>query len=207
MIIFGVYFYLFFKLLLLFFNFTILYWFFLAFRMFTFRLTLWVSTGVDTAWMHCDATHLTQWRPGFSYMNLLPLWHHQRILKSVFTREIGLLFSWSVLVWLWYQGDGASQVALMVKNQCRRHERQGFYSWVGKIPWRRKWHATPEFLPGEFHEQRSLVGYSPLGHKQSDMTEWLKQHQGNAGHVKWVWVWYSFTNCGRVWEGLVLIVF
>ena len=31
--------------------------------------------------------------------------------------------------------------------------------------------ATPIFLPGEFHGQRSLVGYSPWGHKESDMTE------------------------------------
>ena len=47
--------------------------------------------------------------------------------------------------------------------QCRRHR---FDSWVGKIPWRRKWLPTPVFLPGEFHGQRSLVGYSPWGHKR-----------------------------------------
>ena len=29
------------------------------------------------------------------------------------------------------------------------------------------------FLPGEFHGQRSLAGYSPCGHKESDMTEQL----------------------------------
>ena len=28
-------------------------------------------------------------------------------------------------------------------------------------------------MPGEFHGQRSLVGYSPWGHKELDMTEWL----------------------------------
>ena len=38
-------------------------------------------------------------------------------------------------------------------------------SWVGKIPWRRAWQPTPVFLPGESHEQRSLVGYSLQGHK------------------------------------------
>ena len=31
--------------------------------------------------------------------------------------------------------------------------------------------AIPVFLPGEFHAQRSLVGYSPWGHKELDMTE------------------------------------
>ena len=32
---------------------------------------------------------------------------------------------------------------------------------------------TPEFLPGESHGQRSLVGYSPWGLKELDMTEQL----------------------------------
>ena len=32
---------------------------------------------------------------------------------------------------------------------------------------------SPVFLPGESHVQRSLVGYSPCGHKESDMTEQL----------------------------------
>ena len=40
-----------------------------------------------------------------------------------------------------------------------------------KIPWRRKWQPTPVFLPGESHGQRSLVGNSPQGRKQLDMTE------------------------------------
>ena len=43
--------------------------------------------------------------------------------------------------------------------------------WVRKIPWRRKWQSTPVSLPGEFHGQRSLVGYSPWGHKELDMSE------------------------------------
>ena len=42
-----------------------------------------------------------------------------------------------------------------------------------KIPWRRQWLPTPVFSPGEFHGHRSLVGYSPWGCKESDMTEWL----------------------------------
>ena len=46
----------------------------------------------------------------------------------------------------------------------------------GKIPWRRKWQPTPVFLPGESHGGRSLVGYSPWGHKESDRTEQLHFH-------------------------------
>ena len=26
-------------------------------------------------------------------------------------------------------------------------------SWVGKIPWSRKWQPTPVFLPGKFHDR------------------------------------------------------
>ena len=36
-----------------------------------------------------------------------------------------------------------------------------------------EWQHTPVFLPGEFHGQESLSGYSPWGHKESDMTEML----------------------------------
>ena len=42
--------------------------------------------------------------------------------------------------------------------------------------WRRKWQPTPVFLPGESHEQRSLVDYSPRGRKESDTTERLHFH-------------------------------
>ena len=39
--------------------------------------------------------------------------------------------------------------------------------------WRRKWQPTPVFLPGKSHGLRSLVGYSPWGRKELDMTERL----------------------------------
>ena len=70
--------------------------------------------------------------------------------------------------------SGASQMALVVKtspSQFRRHKRCKFNPWIGKIPWRRAWQPTPVFLPGESHGQRSLVGYSPRGCKESDTTE------------------------------------
>ena len=53
-------------------------------------------------------------------------------------------------------------------KSCRRHE---FYSWVGRISWRRKWQPTPVFLAGESHGQKNLVGYSPWGRTESDTTE------------------------------------
>ena len=39
----------------------------------------------------------------------------------------------------------------------------GFYSYVGKIPWRRKWQPIPTFLPGKSSGQRDMVGYCPWG--------------------------------------------
>ena len=42
-----------------------------------------------------------------------------------------------------------------------------------EVPWRRKWKSTPGLLPGKSHGQRSLVGYSPWGRKESDTTERL----------------------------------
>ena len=48
--------------------------------------------------------------------------------------------------------------------------------WVGKIPWRRKWQPAPVVLPGESHGQRRLLGDSPKGLKESDVTERLTKH-------------------------------
>ena len=39
-----------------------------------------------------------------------------------------------------------------------------------------KWQPTPVCLPGNFHGQRSLVGFSPWGHKESDTTEHSPSH-------------------------------
>ena len=64
--------------------------------------------------------------------------------------------------------------------QCRRFKRRGINPWVGKIPWSRKWHPTPVFLPEKFQGQRSLVGYSPWGYKESNLTKQLKTHPLNA---------------------------
>ena len=55
--------------------------------------------------------------------------------------------------------------------QCRRCKKHRFNLLVEAIPWRRKWQLTPVFLPGESHGQRSLMGYSPWGRRESDSTE------------------------------------
>ena len=63
----------------------------------------------------------------------------------------------------------------MVKRLSTMRETR-FEPWVGKIPWRRKWQSTPVLLPGKSHGQRSLVGYSLWGRKESDATEQLHFH-------------------------------
>ena len=60
----------------------------------------------------------------------------------------------------------------MVRNLPARQEIQ-----VGSLgqedPLGREWLPTPVLLPGETHGQRSLMGYSPWGRKESDKTELL----------------------------------
>ena len=65
---------------------------------------------------------------------------------------------------------------------CLQCGRPGFDPWVGKIPWRRKWQPAPVLLPGNFHGQRSLVGCSPWGRKESDTTERLHFSIQCRGH-------------------------
>ena len=60
------------------------------------------------------------------------------------------------------------------ESACNAGDRRGGLNpWVRKISWRRECQPTPVFLPGEFHGQRSLVGYSPWGGKELDTTEQL----------------------------------
>ena len=75
---------------------------------------------------------------------------------------------------------GSSLVAQSVKSLTTMWETQ-VQSLGREIPWGRKWQPTPALLPGEFHEQRSLGGYSLWGHKESDTTEHMKLKQRGGG--------------------------
>ena len=87
-----------------------------------------------------------------------------------------------------------SLVAQMVKRLSTMRQTR-VRSWVGKIPWRRKWQSTPVLLPGKSHGQGSRVGYSPWGRKESDTTERLHfaslslcwQVRGDI-----MWLWFAF---------------
>ena len=80
----------------------------------------------------------------------------------------------------------ATQVVQVVKKCLPMQETEEMWiqSWVRKIPWRRKWQPAPVFLPEESHGQRSLVGYGPWGHKESDtdMT-WLRRQQNVSASI------------------------
>ena len=67
----------------------------------------------------------------------------------------------------------ASQVALVVENlpaSAGDRRNMGLIPGLGRSPG--EGHGNPLlFLPGESHGERSLTGFSPWGHKESDMTE------------------------------------
>ena len=77
-----------------------------------------------------------------------------RFVTAFLPRSKSLLISW-----LQSLSGGAS--GKDPACHCRRHKKPWFDPWVKMIPWRRKWQPSPVFLPGEFHAQRSLAGYSP----------------------------------------------
>ena len=54
--------------------------------------------------------------------------------------------------------------------------------WAGKI-WRRKWQRSPGFLPGKFHGQRCLAGYSLWVCNESDTTEQTHTHTHTHTHT------------------------
>ena len=58
----------------------------------------------------------------------------------------------------------------MVKHPPAKERDAGLTAELGS---RRAWHPTTVFLPGESHGQRSLAGYSPWDHRESDTTERL----------------------------------
>ena len=72
----------------------------------------------------------------------------------------------------------ASQEALVVKNPPAKAgdiRDTGLIPGLGRSPWRRAWQPTALLMPRESQGQRRLAGYSPWGHKELDMTEWLSR--------------------------------
>ena len=69
-----------------------------------------------------------------------------------------------------------------IHPKMQETKRCGFNLWVRNICWIRKWKPILLFLPGEFHGQRSLMGYSPWGCKEADITEHTHTHTHTHKH-------------------------
>ena len=76
----------------------------------------------------------------------------------------------STLAWKipWMKEPGRLQ---SMGLQRVRHDLATSLSLFTFMYWRRKWQATPVFLPGEFQGWRSLVGFHLWGRTESDTTE------------------------------------
>ena len=86
-----------------------------------------------------------------------------RLLGTIGTSSGDLIYS----IMKWYSSKN------LHAKRCE------FNPWVRKISWRSKWQPTAVLLPGKSHRQRSLMGYSPCGHKESDTTEQLNNNNSD----------------------------
>ena len=120
-----------------------------------------------------------------------------------------LISNWSYCILILADAVPASnsldQLGLDPGTSCQ-YRRLWFDPWVRKISWRRKWQPTPVFWPGKSHGQRSLVGHSPWGHKESDTTRWLNnnnkqycRYQQITQHPESQFFSFCFL-IGRVWS-------
>ena len=110
------------------------------------------------------------WTPSFTWRHILLCWWIHEFFRT-FHIEIALMSNQLVNIYIM-----ASLVGSEVKVSACNAGGPGSIPGSGKIPWRWKWQPTPLFLPGESHGWKSLVGYSPWGRKESNMTERLHFH-------------------------------
>ena len=122
------------------------------------RLTAWhpcTHTSISVILKQAPLTGTIMWKPKKPVGRAHSLWDIS-ISIYLFMRYKPLsVFPKMILGWEIHRD-------LQFGVKCRRH---GFYPWVRKMPWRRKWQPTSVFLPGKSHGQRRLVGYSPWGRR------------------------------------------
>ena len=126
---------------------------------------LWVSTG----------NHMVRLVNHREFMIGVKLWGGLWLLKNrvdMEDLEKVMAFHSSTLAWKipWTEKPGGLQ---SMGSRRVGHDWATSFSLFTFMHWRRKWQPTPVFLPGESYGRKSLVGYSPWGHKESDMTERL----------------------------------
>ena len=102
-------------------------------------------------------------------------YHKAVVVRMVWHwREDGHINHWNPHIYCqWIFSKGVKTVQreglpwwLRWSRICLPCRRPGFNPWVGNILWRREWQPTAVLLPGEFHGQRNLVGYSTWGHRR-----------------------------------------
>ena len=121
--------------------------------------------------------------------------------KSAFTthRLYGCLSLWFYSCQLPSEKlDSASSFLVAQRKESTCKQKVWVDPWVGEIPWRRKWQSSPIFLPGKFHGQGSLLGYSPWGRKELDMPEWLTLSLSASS--RWTDSWYPCVQGATVEE-------
>ena len=128
------------------------------------------SLGTFNLWMFTDNnSHSPEYRLVSSAYNQQMLsWSHCYFSLSHFAVS-GPSFEIFFFFFFW---PLASLVLQNVKNPPAMQENL-VWSLGKEDPWRREWLPTPVFLPGEFHGQRSMAGYSSWGCKESDTAKWL----------------------------------
>ena len=104
----------------------------------------------------CFISHWRQILFEILYKNPLNLW----------SQAVSSLYLLKSITVLWAFPNGSSHKG----SVCNAGDADSIPR-LGRFPWGRKWQPTLVFLPGESHGQRSWAGYSPWGHKESDMTE------------------------------------
>ena len=99
-------------------------------------------------------------------------------------------------------GEGACIIQWSYEPCCAKPPKMGrswWEFWQNMVCRRKKWQHTLVFLPGKSHGQKSLVGYSPWGLKESDTTEWLSPHAPE----RMTWLGQSGNNT-QLWMCLVV---
>ena len=118
-----------------------------------------MQTDIFVSFLITDRNHLWSWSLKFAVG---------------FSLSLMLFISWgSYLLFLVHWEFLSRNGSRILLNAC-------YVPIMVIIPWRRKWQPTPVFLPEEFCGQRSLVGCSPWGCKESDTTE--HAHNTTQGH-------------------------
>ena len=124
-------------------------------------------------------------------LNSRVIWWHTQIklmlyfLSDIHPKEKAMATHSSTLAWKipWAEEPGRLQSMGLLRV---RHDRATSLSLFTFFHWRRTWQPTAVFLPGEFHGQWSLIGYSPWSCKESDRTQWrtLSHFSSNGFRLK-----------------------